>query len=67
MKNPTRLCGNNEKAMFTVTFCCNAAGSFLPPFVVYKSQVCGICGLKMAKKIASTQVHHQAGRNLKHS
>ncbi len=38
MKNPTRLCGNNEKAMFTVTFCCNAAGSYLPPFVVYKSQ-----------------------------
>jgi hypothetical protein len=37
MKNPSRLTGNNEKVMFTVTFCCNAAGQYLPPFVVYKS------------------------------
>jgi hypothetical protein len=37
MKNPARICGNNEKTMFTVTFCCNAAGKYLPPYVAYKS------------------------------
>ena len=38
MKNPARICGNNEKIMLTVTFCCYAAGKYLPPYVVYKSQ-----------------------------
>ncbi len=37
MKNPSRLTGNNEKVMFTVTFCCNDAVQYLPPFFVYKS------------------------------
>jgi hypothetical protein len=37
-KNPAKIVGNNEKTMYTVAMCCNAAGQYLPPFVVYKSK-----------------------------
>ena len=39
-KRPLVLTGNNEKIGYTVNNCCNAAGTFLPPFVVYKSKKC---------------------------
>ena len=38
MKRPLLLTGNNEKIHYTKQNCCNAAGLFLPPFIVYKSK-----------------------------
>jgi hypothetical protein len=37
-KNPVNLCGNTEKTSYTVLNCCNAAGGYVPPYVVYKSE-----------------------------
>jgi hypothetical protein len=37
-KNPHSLCGNNQKTTFTVQGCCNAAGEFLPPYIIYKAK-----------------------------
>ena len=36
-KWPLKLVGKNEKISYTVGNCTNAAGTILPPFVVYKS------------------------------
>ena len=38
MKNPSRLCAIAEKIMYTINICCNAAGKYLPPYVVYKAE-----------------------------
>jgi hypothetical protein len=38
MKNPSRLCAIDEKIMYTINICCNAAGKYLPPYVVYKAE-----------------------------
>ena len=37
VKNAYDLQSGNVKAMYTVLFACNAAGSWLPPFTIYKS------------------------------
>ena len=37
-KNPLVLIGNNEKFSYTLEFCCNSVGEYLPPFVLYKSK-----------------------------
>jgi hypothetical protein len=36
VKEAQVLAPNEGKTMFTVLFCCNAGGDFLPPYVVYK-------------------------------
>ena len=38
LKNAYSLQPNQGKNMFTVLFCCNAAGTYLPPFTVYKGK-----------------------------
>ena len=37
-KNPHKITTTNEKLFFTVQGCCSAAGTFLPPYVVYKAK-----------------------------
>ena len=37
-KNIKKIQGDNSKTMYTVLACCNAAGEFLPPHVIYKSK-----------------------------
>ena len=32
------LVGNATKVHYTVNYCCNAAGNFMPPFVIYKAK-----------------------------
>ncbi len=38
MKNPCLIVGNNEKQYYTVNYCCNAKGDFLPPYIIYKAK-----------------------------
>ena len=38
LKNAYSLQPNQGKNMFTVLFCCNSAGTYLPPFTVYKGK-----------------------------
>jgi len=37
-KHPCLLVGNLTKTSYTVNYCCNAAGQYLPPFVIYKNK-----------------------------
>ena len=37
-KNVQYVVPSEGKTMFTVLFCCNAAGNYLPPYVIYKGQ-----------------------------
>lgn len=37
-KNPCLVSASAAKVHYTVNFCCNAAGQFLPPFIVYKAK-----------------------------
>lgn len=37
-KTPCLVSGNASKVHYTVNFCCNAAGQYLPPFIVYKAK-----------------------------
>jgi len=38
MKTPSKISSSNDKIMYTVAICCNAAGQFLPPYIVYKAK-----------------------------
>ena len=38
LKNAYSIQGTQGKNMFTVLFCCNAVGTYIPPFTVYRSQ-----------------------------
>ncbi len=60
IKYPARICGNNKKIIFTVTFCCNAAGTCHHTLVKNRSQ-CGICGLKMAQKNVNKHARRLGG------
>lgn len=38
LKSPSRLVINNEKVSYTVTFCANAAGHILPPYILFAAK-----------------------------
>jgi hypothetical protein len=37
MKNPCANVADVDKAYYTVNYCYNAKGEFLPPYIIYKS------------------------------
>jgi hypothetical protein len=37
-KHPRVLANSNDKAIYTVLFCCNAGGEYLPVNIIYKSK-----------------------------
>jgi hypothetical protein len=38
MKAPVRVVNNNEKISYTVTLCINAAGEYLPPYILFEAK-----------------------------